>query len=261
MNAVIREGGMCHVSSYVRVLFQKTRWHDAYSHDIILIMSGHRLKAEERKQQIIENAARVFAARGLEGARTRDIAKACGINEAILYRHFQSKQDLFHEVNSFLHRNAMESWRVITASAPDGLSALRAVIRTHCIRCLEKTERSASMVQAAAGALQDKSMREIYGTWLISDHAFLTSLVARGIADGSIRSDLDPGKVALTVLGLHWQACILKVYELYDGRMVSNPEELFDTLLEHISAPMESAETTEPAEQQAEVDILKATGS
>jgi TetR/AcrR family transcriptional regulator len=54
-----------------------------------------RLTAEERRTQIMAAARDVFAREGFAGARTRDIAAAAGINEALMYRHFASKEDLF----------------------------------------------------------------------------------------------------------------------------------------------------------------------
>ena len=54
-----------------------------------------RLTADERRQQIVSSARKVFVAQGLGGARTRDIAAEAGVNEALLYRHFASKEELF----------------------------------------------------------------------------------------------------------------------------------------------------------------------
>ena len=55
------------------------------------------LPAKERRQLIIEAAQLVFSRSNLQGARTRDIAKAAEINSATLFEHFDSKEDLFHE--------------------------------------------------------------------------------------------------------------------------------------------------------------------
>lgn len=54
-----------------------------------------RLTSEQRRQQITESARTIFIAHGLAGARTRDIAAEAGINEAMLYRHFKSKEELY----------------------------------------------------------------------------------------------------------------------------------------------------------------------
>lgn len=56
-----------------------------------------RLTSEERRAQIVAAARAVFVESGRAGARTRDIAAAAGVNEALLYRHFRSKEHLFEE--------------------------------------------------------------------------------------------------------------------------------------------------------------------
>jgi AcrR family transcriptional regulator len=51
--------------------------------------------AEERREEILEAAEQIFAARGLHGTPTMDIAKAAGISQAYLFRLFPTKAELF----------------------------------------------------------------------------------------------------------------------------------------------------------------------
>ena len=51
--------------------------------------------AEERREEILEAAEHVFAARGLHGTPTMEIAKAAGISQAYLFRLFPTKAELF----------------------------------------------------------------------------------------------------------------------------------------------------------------------
>src|ERR671916_1570760 len=51
--------------------------------------------AEERREEVLEAAERVFAARGLHGTPTMEIAKAAGISQAYLFRLFPTKAELF----------------------------------------------------------------------------------------------------------------------------------------------------------------------
>ena len=51
--------------------------------------------AEERREEILEAAERVFAARGLHGTPTMESAKAAGISQAYLFRLFPTKAELF----------------------------------------------------------------------------------------------------------------------------------------------------------------------
>jgi AcrR family transcriptional regulator len=51
--------------------------------------------AEDRREEILEAAEHVFAARGLHGTPTMEIAKAAGISQAYLFRLFPTKAELF----------------------------------------------------------------------------------------------------------------------------------------------------------------------
>jgi AcrR family transcriptional regulator len=56
-----------------------------------------RMTARERKAAILRAAAPVIAQAGLHGTSIREIAEAAGVSEALLYKHFPSKQALYDE--------------------------------------------------------------------------------------------------------------------------------------------------------------------
>ncbi len=55
------------------------------------------MTADERKQAILQAAAPLIAQHGLHGSSVREIAEAAGVSEALLYKHFPSKQALYDE--------------------------------------------------------------------------------------------------------------------------------------------------------------------
>ena len=57
-----------------------------------------RLSSKDRRQQLIAHAIELFSQRGFSGTRTKDIAVACGVSEGILFRHFATKEDLYHAI-------------------------------------------------------------------------------------------------------------------------------------------------------------------
>lgn len=57
-----------------------------------------RLSSNERRRQLIRGAVGLFSRHGFSGARTKDIASACGVSEAILFRHFATKEDLYRAI-------------------------------------------------------------------------------------------------------------------------------------------------------------------
>lgn len=59
------------------------------------VLTKRQVAAAERRAQILAASRKVFLARGLVGARTRQIAEEAGVKEAILYSHFASKEEIF----------------------------------------------------------------------------------------------------------------------------------------------------------------------
>lgn len=69
--------------------------------------------------QILDAARSVFLADGMAGARTRRIAEVAGVNEALLYQHFSSKEAIFDEA-------VVKPLRAIVAKVIDAGSVLPA---------------------------------------------------------------------------------------------------------------------------------------
>ena len=63
--------------------------------------AGGRMAAEERRRQIVGVAMRVFSERGFRGTTTREIAQAAGVSEAIIFRHFSTKEELYKAIIDF----------------------------------------------------------------------------------------------------------------------------------------------------------------
>jgi AcrR family transcriptional regulator len=53
---------------------------------------------DERKEQVLQAAAKVFARKGLADAKIVDIAAAAGISHGLAYRYFSSKEEVFAEL-------------------------------------------------------------------------------------------------------------------------------------------------------------------
>jgi AcrR family transcriptional regulator len=93
-------------------------------------------RSEAREREILEAAAKVFAAKGYDGSRTREIAKEAGISEALMFRHFPSKEAiLMAVVQPFIERFAKPVFlnparRLLEKHADDPVEViLREVIR------------------------------------------------------------------------------------------------------------------------------------
>ena len=54
-----------------------------------------RMTGGARRQQLIDVAIRLFSQKGFRGTTTKEIALAARVNEAIIFRHFATKDDLY----------------------------------------------------------------------------------------------------------------------------------------------------------------------
>jgi TetR/AcrR family transcriptional regulator len=61
-------------------------------------IASHQRNREKTRAIILATAERIFAKAGLAGARTDAIAKAAGVNKALLYYYFKSKEGLYEAV-------------------------------------------------------------------------------------------------------------------------------------------------------------------
>ena len=57
--------------------------------------SGARMAGEERRSQILAVAVSLFSNRGFRGTTTKEIAHAAGVSEAMVFRHFATKEELY----------------------------------------------------------------------------------------------------------------------------------------------------------------------
>jgi len=54
-----------------------------------------RMSSDERKAAIIQAVRQAFAEKGFHGTTTKELAKAAGVSEALLFKHFPTKESLF----------------------------------------------------------------------------------------------------------------------------------------------------------------------
>ena len=56
------------------------------------------LRREERHASILHGAAAAFAGTGFAATSMEDVAEACGVTKLIVYRHFDSKEELYRAI-------------------------------------------------------------------------------------------------------------------------------------------------------------------
>src|SRR5437588_3446184 len=86
-----------------------------------------RMRKADRKRQLLTHAKQLFVTLGYHNTTTEKIARAAGISEPVLYRHFGSKKALFLEVLQEIREATLNRWHAETAELTDPLARLHAI--------------------------------------------------------------------------------------------------------------------------------------
>jgi AcrR family transcriptional regulator len=157
-----------------------------------------RLRAEERRQVVLEAACRVFSKSSYRGATTADIARAAGITEPILYRHFGSKRDLYLACLAVTWQRLREPAEQAVEENPAG--CLGAVADMYMAK-RAKIRLVDLWIQALTEASEDPLIAKAVRRQIREVHDFFADVIRRGQAEGVVHADRDPVAEAWIFVG------------------------------------------------------------
>jgi AcrR family transcriptional regulator len=186
-----------------------------------------RSRPADRFDQLLDAALRVFAAKGVRGARMADIAREMGVSPGSLYNYVESKEALFHWIvergaddgvveapaelpirapapaaaEARLHEQLAAAFRFPTLEAAlarrrvaDAASEIEAILRELYGR-IERARRPMTVVERSA--LDLPSLFAVYFVALRRDFfRRLARYVEQRQKSGHFRSDVDPAVAA-----------------------------------------------------------------
>ncbi|GAA2771740.1 TetR/AcrR family transcriptional regulator [Nonomuraea dietziae] len=97
-----------------------------------------RTPTRNRRVEILEAAATLFAARGYHGVSIEDIGGAVGVSGPALYRHFSGKEALLAEMLTDVSTRLREAAVAVVTAAQDPAQALEALLDTQITFALEQ---------------------------------------------------------------------------------------------------------------------------
>ena len=151
-----------------------------------------RLPAGERRAAVLDTACTVFARCSYRGATTAEIAREAGVTEPILYRHFESKLDLYLACLAEAWRRVQMTWAEAIAAEPDPGEWTSAMAR--CFQEMDREQRmvlSTLWVQALSEASEDPEIRKYARRHLRDVHDYATAVMGCAQAAGRISGDRD----------------------------------------------------------------------
>src|SRR5438093_6560758 len=159
----------------------------------------NKMTAALRREQIIGVSKQLFSKKGFSGTTTKEIAKASGISEAMIFRHFASKQELY---------SAIIDQRIQEVGDPVPDEAVKAkdderVFASLARFVLEKTDQDPTMMRLLYfSALEGHELSDIfYSSHEIKRVTKLVEYIKLRIADGAFRN-LDSVLAARAFMGM-----------------------------------------------------------
>ncbi|HLY85703.1 MAG TPA: TetR/AcrR family transcriptional regulator [Gaiellaceae bacterium] len=163
-------------------------------------IAAPRMAAAERRQHLIETAIRLFTEGSYRGTTTAEIARAAGVSEPILYRHFASKRALYLAVLEHVWAKTRAGWEKQLDGTPDACAAIEAIGKGHVSVRSPKLQLAELWVQALSEASEDPELKRHLRIHMREVHDFVAGLVRRGQEQGAIAAERDADSEAWIML-------------------------------------------------------------
>ena len=149
-----------------------------------------RLKAPQRREQLIEVATKVFAKWGYNAATTAAIADAAGVTEPILYRHFASKQEMFVAITRAMSKQTLGQWRELIAKARTSTDKIRTIAREFPNHVRENQD-AYNVIHGALATSRDRQVLKVMKQHYAEIERFFRKIVEDGKKAGEFKRDLN----------------------------------------------------------------------
>lgn len=143
--------------------------------------SMSRLPAAKRREQLLDHAAEIFSKHGYARATTAQLAKAAGVTEPIIYRHFESKRDLFIALIERTGERTVKQWEAQLAETADPAARLRRLLGENPLVAGPNRLVYRVILQAIT-EVDDKGIRNALAAHIANLHAFLVRELERAQA-------------------------------------------------------------------------------
>lgn len=159
-------------------------------------MAATRLDSDERRTAILLAAVPLFARKGFAGTTTKEISEAAAISEALLFRHFPSKKQLYDEILRLGCEGdpALERLAVLEPSTTTLVRMVHGMTRHFLLAaCVDPADLDTRLRLVLHSCLEDgEYARELFERIFARVHPLFAASLQSAVAAG----DLRPGPLA-----------------------------------------------------------------
>ena len=155
---------------------------------------------EVRKEQIVRAALEIIGKDGIQGLTTSGIAKAVGISEANIYRHFKNKDAILTATVEDLEDNISNILKKVTTREISPLDKLAQIFKLHLSHIQENKGVPRLVFSSELHFRQD--LRDKLSSLIDGYLKMLTGILDEGIEDRSVKSVIDTTAMARLFVGM-----------------------------------------------------------
>ena len=171
-------------------------------------MAEETKKPKSTEERLLKAATREFSDYGLAGARVDRIAATAGVNKAMLYYHFGSKEKLYREVIGSHLAKVVRAVGDLLSSFDTLEDALQSLARAYAAMFSSSPDFVPLALRelASGGHHMRAAVEQVFSPAQIPQR--LKSLIEEGIAEGRYR-DVDPVHAVISFVGMNLHYLIL----------------------------------------------------
>ncbi|GIU81362.1 MAG: TetR/AcrR family transcriptional regulator [Acidobacteria bacterium] len=163
-----------------------------------------RMSADERRNQILQVAIKLFSRKGFSGTTTREIAQAAGISEAIIFKHFATKSDLYSAILDYkCHEAGLEQSFSLLHEAIGSKNDYE-IFYELTLNAITHHEKDPEFLRLLMlSALEGHEFAEMFVRRKIEPlYEILSEYIAQRQKDGVFRNDINPKLIVRAFLGM-----------------------------------------------------------
>jgi AcrR family transcriptional regulator len=166
---------------------------------------------DSKRQEILQAAIELFAEKGFRGTTTRDLAAKAGVNEAIIFRHFKNKTELYRAIlEEKVHQIDDAPYKEVEELAKT--ADIRTFLEFLGNRFIQRHEQDSTFMRLLLfSALEGHELADMFFE-SISTRDPLVSYLERHIQEGTFR-DMNPYLAARAFLGMF--VCHIQMQEIF----------------------------------------------
>ncbi|WEX08635.1 TetR/AcrR family transcriptional regulator [Chelativorans sp. AA-79] len=160
-----------------------------------------RRSAGERKAEIVAEVLRLADEIGPDRLSTTDVARAVGITQPAIFRHFGTKHALWLAVAEDIAGQLTAAWDAMEAENHEPEARLRALIGAQ-LTAISRSPALPSILFSRELQTDNPALREVFRLLLLAFQKRLVSTVAELQADGVLSRDVSAEDVAVLLTSL-----------------------------------------------------------